>query len=592
MFFTRTLSFGLLPIMLVYFVACGSDDPKNYFQYGVSSGDPLTDRVMLWTHVSSDEAAVPVQWQVSDQADFSTLVVSGDAEARVENGHTVKIDVEQLAPNRHYYYRFLVGKTSSPVGRTRTLPTGRLDSVKFAVFSCANYPAGYFHVYHAAAEHQDLDAIIHLGDYIYEYGRFNADGKPAYASEQAEKMGRQVKPEGELLTLDDYRQRYKTYRSDPDLQKLHRDFPWIVIWDDHEVANDTWTGGAQNHNKGEGDFLERRANALKAYYEWLPIRELKDRPLHHAYRSFVFGDLVHLSVLETRLSGRDQQLDYSQFGDTSRKFDTKGFTQALSNPQRSLLGDDQRDWLQKELISSTAKWNVLGQQVLMGQMYLPAAMLQPNPFEPYLTMEEYMQMGELAQIAEILQKKTKGVSADKKAFFQANKAFFQEHLAYFKMSAMPYNLDAWDGYPVEREYVLRTALAAKKNLVVLSGDTHNAWANEVKTADGQIAAVEFAGAGVTSPGIEKYLGLAEKVEENPNIVAQTEGGLTRLIDGLKYANVFDRGFLLTTFTPERAQAQWIFVSDITKGDFKLLEQRNKGLFVEVGKVNEGLKTAQ
>ncbi len=284
----------------------GSD--KAIFTHGVASGDPLADRVILWTRVipaNGEARRVSVQWQMSQSVDFEQISASGSAAASPQSDYTVKIDAGRLSANTSYYYRFTCEGASSPVGKTKTLPETGTEDVKLAVVSCSNYPQGYFHVYREVAK-REYGAVLHLGDYIYEY--------PAgtYSNEDMTKNhGRQVAPKGEVIALEDYRTRYGLYRSDPDLQAAHAAHPFICIWDDHEIANDSWRTGAENHNDGEGDYGDRKKAALRAYHEWLPIRSNPRGDQNVIYRSFEFGDLATLIMLDTRIVGRDKPLNYA-----------------------------------------------------------------------------------------------------------------------------------------------------------------------------------------------------------------------------------------------------------------------------------------
>ena len=365
--FVRQMAWGATALGTLPLAACGgSDDPEVRFVHGVASGDPLSDRVILWTRVTPATGAtadIPVQWELASDAAFSTVVAKGQATATAARDFTVKIDATGLKPATAYHYRFTAYAARSPVGRTRTLPTGSVAQVRLAVFSCANYPAGYFNVYAEAARRNDLDATVHLGDYLYEYAR------GGYASAHAEQLGRQVQPAGEILSLADYRARHAQYRTDTDLQALHAAAPMIAIWDDHEIANDTWASGAENHQSAtEGSFAVRKAAAMQAYHEWLPTRNAQPELI---YRSFQFGDLVALHMLDTRAIGREEQLDYNNYI-TASGIDATGFTAAVGNPARQLLGSTQTQWLQQQMTASTATWQVLGQQVLMGRMNVPA----------------------------------------------------------------------------------------------------------------------------------------------------------------------------------------------------------------------------
>ncbi len=253
--------------------ACSDDDPVPQFLYGVASGDPLADRVILWTHARypDSEAAVELTWEVASEKSFTSLVKSGTVVASAARGFTAKVDATGLAAGTEYFYRFRQGRHVSAVGRARTLPTGSVSEVRLAVLSCSNYPTGFFNVYAEVAK-SDAQFALHLGDYIYEYA---ADG---YASSQAAQLGRVVQPANELLTLSDYRQRHAQYRSAPDAKDLHARLPMIAVWDDHEIANDAYRNGAENHDSAtEGSFAARRAAALLAWHEWMPVRSVTDQ---------------------------------------------------------------------------------------------------------------------------------------------------------------------------------------------------------------------------------------------------------------------------------------------------------------------------
>lgn len=516
-----------------------SDKRTVAFNHGVASGDPLQDRVLLWTRVTptdSDTSAISVGWEVATDDGFTNLVHSGATLARPEHDYTVKVDVLNLRPGETYYYRFRSENDAvSPAATTVTLPEGSVAQVKLAVLSCANYPAGYFHVYAEAAKEDSLDAVIHLGDYLYEY---DING---FATEDAEALGRTFPSDnqGELLTLKGYRKRYALYRTDPDLQALHTVAPFIAVWDDHEVANDSWKNGAENHDDAsEGDFTTRKLEALQAYFEWMPIRPVREGDEEAIYRSFQFGDLVSLYMLDTRLIARDQQLDYTQYL-TAGGINAAAFQADLTSTNRTMLGAEQLGWLQNQMAVSTATWQVLGQQVLMGRMTLPAELLSSilNP-DPGVLLPQFE---ELAQI--------------KGRYLAGDPSLTAAQIARVE-TVLPYNLDAWDGYYYEREVVLGTARQLSKNLVVLAGDTHNAWANNLKDMSGNQVGVEFATSSVSSPGLEDYLQLPESA------VPGAEQAVQLLVDDLQYLNVSQRGYLLVTFTPTEARADWRFVDTI------------------------------
>jgi alkaline phosphatase D len=329
--------------------AATDSNTSPVFLHGVASGDPLADRVVLWTRVASTAETVDVAWRISSDRDFARIVASGSVRTAAESDFTVKVDAGGLAPGNTYYYSFNVGRQFSPVGRTRTLPTSSVPRLRFAVVSCSNYPYGFFNVYGRLAARTDLDAVLHLGDYMYEFenGRYG-DGT---------KLNRLPRPLGETLTLADYRLRYATYRTDPDLQAAHQHHPFITVWDDHELANNAWRDGAQNHQPdSEGNWADRRAAAYRAYLEWMPVREQNGLG-PRLYRSFRFGNLVDLMMLDARAL-RDQQVAPDDLA-------------ALADPRRTMLGAAQEAWCFEELRTSHRNgtpWRLLAQQVLFARM--------------------------------------------------------------------------------------------------------------------------------------------------------------------------------------------------------------------------------
>jgi alkaline phosphatase D len=371
-FLGQAAPWALLPLL----PRCGEQDhdstdiSESPFQHGVASADPLTDRVLLWTRVTPEAASydsvrdalaafppdpIDVEWSVALDPDMQQVVSSGSTSTDASVDYTVKVDALGLAAGTTYYYRFDALGRPSPVGRTRTLPEGAVAQLRVAVVSCANYPAGYFHAYRLLAERDELDLVLHLGDYLYEYGNAQyGDGAP---------IGRVPDPEHESVTLDDYRRRHAQYKQDPDLRALHRAHPVVAVWDDHEVANDAWREGAQNHQPvTEGDYATRKAAALQAYFEWVPVRLPDPAEPARVFRSVRIGDLADLILLDTRHFARDlQPADACDPAD-------------LGNPERNLLGAEQETWLLGELNRSQADavtWRLLGQQVMMAQLLNP-----------------------------------------------------------------------------------------------------------------------------------------------------------------------------------------------------------------------------
>jgi alkaline phosphatase D len=506
-----------------------SDRARVSFSHGVASGDPLQDRVIIWTRATPDETGrVDLDWQLATDNNFDNIIASGSHSTDPDVDYTAKVDVSGLQAGQTYYYRFVYKQSSSTIGRTKTLPGGSIEQLSLAVFSCANFPAGYFHVYGEAAKH-DYDAVIHLGDYIYEYAM------GGYATEDAEALGRIPDPLHEAVSLDDYRLRYAQYRSDADLQALHGKLPFILVWDDHEVANDSWREGAENHNPDtEGSFAARKIDALQAYYEWLPIRPPVN--LQAIYRSFRFGDLLDLFMLDTRLIGRDQQLDFADFT-TANSIDGAAVNAAATASDRSLLGAEQKQWLLDQLNNSQNRWQVLGQQVLMGRMAIPSPILLAVNEQDVATGVDLIIEATVAK-----NKAPQDRTAEEQALLD---------------DLVPYNLDAWDGYAAERDEVLNRVFQLNKKLVVLAGDTHNAWANQLRTQTGDIVGVELATASVSSPGFDDYLSLS-----NEGYASFFEGALVTLVDDLNYCNAYNRGYMVVTFTSEEVQSQWIYVDSV------------------------------
>jgi|694.fasta_scaffold08504_2 predicted extracellular nuclease/phosphodiesterase/alkaline phosphatase D-like protein len=575
------------------------------FAHGVASGDPYADSVILWTRITppaSFAGLVDVQWEIATRADFAagSIKGSGSFSTSAARDWTVKVEAAGLSADTTYFYRFSSGTTASGVGQTKTLPVNS-DPVRLAVFSCSNFTAAQqFDAYARAAainSANPYDAWLHLGDYIYEYG------PGGYGSAEDAAGSRGFLPNREILSLDDYRQRYAQYHTDAGLQALRAAAPLIAGWDDHETANNSWSNGAQNHQSpSEGDWIARRDAALKAYYEWIPIREPGQRqasdgasalsPLTQAYRSFNFGDVLSLHMLETRLTARDQQLPFppdpaftaavqarigsiladpalvasyatkagvaqpttpatfAAFGAALAPLVTQELVvatvqQAWGDPSRDMIGDSQLAWLQQRLASSTAAWQVLGQQTLMQSMAVPAELL--------------LNVGNLALLdkyAAPLQKLATGtLFAD---LTPAEQALFAE------AGKIPYNLDAWDGYGVERETILQTAQALGKRLISLAGDTHNAWAGVLDTmSSGSLAGVEFATPGVTSPGLERILpGADAYIRGKYPAVDGLDGLFVGYVKGLQYADLNRRGFLDLTVTLEDVIGSFVFLDGV------------------------------
>lgn len=545
------------------------------FEHGVASGDPLQDRVILWTRLtpSDSSARLQVTWEIALDQQFKQIIKTDKVTTSASQDFTVKVDAIGLKPNQSYFYRFVFGDKISPVGQTKTLPTST-SKVSFAVCSCSNYPAGYFYVYREMAK-QNVDVVIHLGDYIYEYG---ADG---YATEDAAKLGRTLPANNdkEIIKLDDYRKRYALYSKDKDLQALHHRHPFIVIWDDHELANDAWREGAENHTeetanaKNEGKFSERKLAALQAYFEWMPIRPIDDQHIK-IYRQFDFGNLVQLTMLDTRIIARDQQLDYVDYM-TANGLNAAKFQADLTNPARTLMGYTQRDWLLGKLQQSNATWNVLGQQILMAKMFIPAELL--------LSLAEITSGNPTADTLNKMNTQITELVTLKMRLKQGDPSLTSQEKARI-LTVAPYNLDAWDGYFVEREILYGTLAQLNKKVVVLAGDTHNAWSSNLYSKDGVFVGVEMATSSVSSPGLEKYLNIPLTQ------LQQFEFAFTTLIDELNYCNLNQRGYLMVQFDETQVQSQWVYVDSIKKSEYVI--DKSRGYQLSLDKNLLPVKTAQ
>jgi len=557
--------FGALSLP-VAFTGCndGSDEESSEaqadFLHGVASGDPLQDKVILWTRLTPVDlsARLKVTWEIATDHQFKLNLKTGVVQTTKTDDFTVKLDATGLQADTIYYYRFHFGNKTSPVGQTKTLPVST-NKVSFAVCSCSNYPAGYFYVYREIAK-QNVDVVIHLGDYIYEYG---ADG---YATEDAAKLGRTLPSDNnkEIIKLDDYRKRYALYRQDKDLQAAHQRHPFIVIWDDHELANDTWRDGAENHQDNEGLFSDRKLAALQAYFEWMPIRPVSNTDHLNIYRQFNFGSLVELTMLDTRIIARDKQLEYKDYM-TASGLDAQKFQADLTDSKRTLMGYTQRDWLVDKLKQSTATWNVIGQQVLMSKMWIPAELLVSlgQITSGGTSPDALAKMN--AQITELVTLKLRLEQGDPTLTIQEKARV---------TTLVPYNLDAWDGYYAEREFVYDKLAEFNKKIIVLAGDTHNAWTSYLYSQKGKYVGVELATSSVSSPGLEKYLSIPLAQLQN------FEFAFTTLIDELTYCNLNQRGYLVVTLDDTQVQSDWIFVDSIKNAQYKVDSSRHYQLVLD------------
>jgi alkaline phosphatase D len=500
---------------------------KVSFNHGVASGDPLRDRVILWTRITPSGAGdVAYRWTLTPVDRRAGGARQGQGVTGPDRDYTVKVDVTGLEPARDYTFQFEAGGVKSATGRTRTLPSGATDQVVLAVASCTLYPNGYFNAYQAMADLPRVDAVLHLGDYIYEYG-----GPGSYGMDSAVAGERPHDPPREIVSLADYRRRHAQYKADPSLQAAHARAPWIVVWDDHETADDSYATGAENHQpETEGDWNARKAVALKAYYEWMPIREPGPggSQVEAAHRSFHFGDLASLIMVETRLGARDKQLDYERdMPDEGGEATVAAFRAKLADPTRRMMGPAQEAWIAGELersVKAGHAWQVFGNQVVMARVL---------PFSPKreLTPEQ------LAQLGERFRKRM-----DR-----------NERLSALEL---PVALDMWDGYPADRERLYQVIRQAGARPIVVSGDSHSFWANELHTDAGERVACEFGTTGITSPGageIVPGLNAGEPIAKaNKEVI---------------FNDQVSKGFVLLTLTRGEARADMVAVSTIVAKDF-------------------------
>ena len=483
------------------------------FAHGVASGEPGAEQVLLWTRFAGAQDTT-LRWELSEDEAFSRIVAQGEALASPANDCCAKAWAKGLAPGRWYYYRFIAPSGERSVtGRTRTLPVGKVPKFRIAVFSCSNFGFGWFNAYAHAAEAGDFDLALHLGDYFYEYQRGN------YPSIK-QTVGGRVGPLEEAVTLAGYRERFATYRADPDLQRLHQLYPMISVWDDHETANDTWQNGAENHQNGtEGDWEVRKAASEKAYREWLPVSD-------DYWAKYEVGELATLFRLETRHVARSEPFELVDVLKSKTPAEAEAALIAFrdgkwQDPSRGLLGAEQEAWLAGGLKASARgrkPWQVLVQQIVMGSVAMPQNLAE----------------GMAATAPDWLKQRIEQAVAASKA-------------------GLPWNMDAWDGYPAARDRLYKAALEADASLLVLAGDSHNAWASDLDRK-GRRLGVEMAGHSVTSPGAENTIRWRSPPDLAKDVVARNPS--------LKWCDTSQRGYLAVELTPRAATGEWRFLATV------------------------------
>lgn len=492
------------------------------FAHGVASGDPAHTSVVLWTRITpSALKPVRVEWEISTSEDFSQNFMSGEVITDSSRDFTVKVVPEGLSAGQNYVYRFRIGETVSVTGRTRTLPNGEIDQARFAVVSCANMQTGYFNVYDHIARQKNLDAVLHLGDYFYEYG---IDGWGGLMEDES----RVHEPAHELLSLFDYRTRHAQYRRDSALQSMTMAHPLIALWDDHEIANDSFKDGAQNHQAdSEGAWADRKAAALQAYYEWMPVRDPKPgQAAESLLRSFSYGDLLTLVTLETRLMARSEPLnidDYTQSFESLE--DVERFKADILNvPGRQLMGDSQIDYVINALTQSKSQgqpWRLIGNQVLMGRLMTP-------DLTPHVTEEAILNL---------------------EADWPAVRDFVKS-----SVYGLPVYPDSWDGYPWARErFYDRLEAAGLTDLLVVTGDAHEYWINDLTQESGKNLGLELGVTSVTSPTLAAYFGDA---------TADYSLLMTQSNADVRYYNALHRGYIDLTLTHKGGIASFMTVDTV------------------------------
>ncbi|CAN5710886.1 alkaline phosphatase D family protein [soil metagenome] len=449
------------------------------FPHAVASFEPTSSGVLLWTRLTG---ATEADWVIARDPGLADVFASGRANTDPERDHTLVVEVDGLAPSTTYWYRFSAGGDRSPVGRTRTLPDAPTDHLRLGLACCAHFSVAPLGVYRALAG-REVDLVVHLGDYIYE-----DDGSQG---------PRGHRPPRAAVTLDDYRARLAQIREDPDLQALHLRHPMTGIWDDHDLADNAWRGGAKHHDPDtQGEWSDRVAAAAQARQEWIPARLVDPADPLVTWRSVAVGDLVELVLLDTRLTGRDQQA-----GEEGAK--------PLDDPSRSLLGDEQRAWLRDRVLDASRPWAIVASGVVVNSLCLPLPSTGwLNPLLPN---------------------------------------------GYADLDGEVLHDDQWDGYPVERERLvgwMEERAQAGGRTVLVSGDVHSSWAFEGPCREREPVAVELTVPAVSSaamgrahyPGAWRLLDLA-----------------AQRMDHVRWADVTERGYVVLDVTPDEVRSEWWFV---------------------------------
>lgn len=522
--------------------ATGPSERSGVFKHGVASGDPQHDSVVIWTRIETTATEERVQWQVAKDEAFSQVVAQGQGAARANADHTFKAVVSGLVAGERYFYQFQAKGSRSSIGRTRTLPVGRLERLGVALVSCSNYTFGHFNAYDAIAKDAGIDIVLHTGDYIYEYG-----GSDSWGEETAAVMGRQHAPPHEIVSLQDYRTRHAQYKSDAGAQAMHAAHPFVACWDDHEVTNNPWVGGAQNHQPDtEGDWSARRAAGLQAYYEWMPIRDPAPGARREDFwRTYRFGDLATLITLETRHTARGEQIDYRRhFDRIQTQADRDAFMRdVVGDPQRKMLSAQMEEAVREGLSASVAAsqpWRLIGNASPIARMLVP-------------------------DVA------ARGIDQRARAGFDPAAAPGPDMFWTGRWN-LPFYTDTWDGYPVAREAFYDLCReAGAQDLLVLTGDSHSFWMNELRDSGGRPMGLELGTAGVTSPGDFVDSGWPQDLAERLDRIFE------QALDEVVWTDNLHQGYVRVDLERNRARASFVAVDTVLSPDYRAFVLREAAI---------------
>jgi alkaline phosphatase D len=515
------------------------------FRHGVASGDPDATSVVLWTRVTAT-GSVEVTWELSDSMAFERIVKSGTFTTGPERDHTVKLLADGLEPGGVWFYRFRSGGATSPTGRARTLPTGRLDRLGIALASCSNYAFGFFNAYDAIAADADVDFVLHTGDYLYEYG---ANG---WGSTVARKIGRIHEPANEIVSLSDYRTRHAQYKSDAGLRAMLAAHTLLACWDDHESANNPWTGGAQNHQpEKEGDWATRRAASIRAYFEWMPVREpewlanSRSKERMQFWRSYSFGDLATLTTLETRHTARAEQIDFIEwYPKLKSQADADAFQRdVLGKPGRRMISAECESDLAESLTRSVKAgqpWRLIGNAINVAKMPIPDLVARGLVTEPTIVTRA-------------------DGSVDARKTLDSHPG---AELAWKGKWGLPFYTDTWDGYPWAREQLYALSRrAGAGDLIFMTGDSHSFWASKLADDAGRPAGIELGTAGITSPGDFMANGFS------PKVAAQLDTALADHIDEVVWTDNMHQGYVRLRLERDHGDVEYIGMSTVLSRDY-------------------------